>query len=406
MTTESITGSSDKSYVTLKKAKETTRVLKELLKRSQDKSGGGKKKPMPLIESNSEKIMLDVDFKKIPMNQSTFINYFGPVPHPWKMACDTLDMCLIVKDLDPRNGLKDRELDLKMTKDHYRDILFKAGFDGDFLSSRLYIMTMRELLTEYQLPEAKSKLAAAYDIFLADKKLMVNKFSPLKSFLGSNFWKKFKKVPQLVDMSLTGDELKSNILSALSSTCLYISGRGSTESLVIGTSNQSSAHLGSNLYFILKEIHTLFGQNVASLKITCQNVPPIVFFMDLGSSNEVADVEIAPQTKNISSMRPVIDDYPLLDSVNLIVKPGSGDFKIVPKRVMDEGDDDDNQQEDGVKKKKKKVDAYLTQLQSDWIRKTRHPVRKTRMSGKKTPKRVKVSRFHEVLFTEQQTDES
>ena len=155
-------------------------------------------------------------------------------PYSFKFETDTIDVCLIVKDPDPRKPLKDRELDLENTREIYREALIEAGFNDDFINNRLAILPMRELLTEYREYEAKSKLSKAYDVFLVDKKLMANKFSGLKKFLGTHFWKTHKKIPFPVDLSLRGQELENALTVTLASTALYVTGQGSTCSVTIG----------------------------------------------------------------------------------------------------------------------------------------------------------------------------
>lgn len=302
--TEKVSGFSEKSFITLAKAKETIATFKKYFKKvneatNQCESEKKKKIKLDLDEDQSDaRIILEVSFKKIPLNRTTYINVIGPLPYPWKGDSESVTVCLLVKDLEPKKNLPDRELDLNKTRDFYLEKLTNCGLDDEFINNRLVIMPMRQLMTEFKEHEAKNKLALAYDVFLADKKLMRSKFSTLKNFLGSAFWMRSKKVPAIVDLSLEGSELKDSLNSALDCTSFYVSGRGSSESVVIGLNGQSSEALAYNLIFVLQKIKTIYSKNVSALalKLSSDNSFSLPFFLDLASPNEVTEDEIAPRT--------------------------------------------------------------------------------------------------------------
>lgn len=299
-----VVGYSDASYITLAKAKKATSVFKEYFEKKNaaaDEVGEKKKKKikLDLEEDHSDaKVILEVIFKRIPLNKTTFINRFGPLPYPWKGTSDSVTVCLLVKDLEPKKDLPDRELDLENTREHYREKLLNSGLDPEFIQNRLVIMPMRQLMTEFKEHEAKNKLAMAYDVFLADRKLMRSKFSTLKNFLGSAFWVKNKKVPSIVDVSSDESKVKESFESALDSTCLFISGRGSSESVIIGLHGQSSASLAYNLIFVLQKIKSIYNENVSSLslKLSSDNSFSLPLFYDLASPNQLSTDKIAPRT--------------------------------------------------------------------------------------------------------------
>lgn len=324
-------GFSEKSFITLQKGKETVTVFKEYHRRLIKATGGSPskktpskttttdpptkkiKKELPLGEEDEEEaipfnyVLLDISFKKIPLNKTTYINWIGPLPHPWKFETPSLDICLIVKDPDPKNAKPDRDLDLEETRTFYRDKLEEAGFDEDFLNHRLLILPMRELLTNYMEPEAKGKLVSAYDIFLADKRLMKSKYSGLKTFLGNKFWIKEKKVPNVVDLKKEGGELREEIIRALDQTDLYISGRGQEESVCIGVSSQPDAQLAYNLVHILTQVKETFKNNVQCLKLRMNRASagslPFPIFVDMASPNEISEEDIAPRTNPLKGLK-------------------------------------------------------------------------------------------------------
>lgn len=318
-------GHSEDSYITTTKAEELVVVLRQLVQKMAQKQSeepaAKKAKPLPLSEEADEKslvsesVNLEIQLKKIPLNKTTFINVIGPLPHPWKYESADIDVCLIVKDLNPRKSLPDRDLDLETTRTHYRSMLEDAGFSQDFLTHRLVIMPMRELLTEFKEREAKGKLAAAYNVFLADKRLMANKFSGLQTFLGKQFWSVQKRVPIPIDLSQDGTSLKEEVIRALASTSLYVTGRGSSETIEIGLMSQTEEELAANLIFALKRVAQVFGSNVSCLRLGacstggCSSPSDsqsylIPFFIDMKSGNELTDEQICTRTSALNGLNP------------------------------------------------------------------------------------------------------
>lgn len=323
-----LVGYSKESYITIPKAKELVTVLRQLVwnqvQKGKDVEPVKKKakRRLPLgeddagagIDSLTGTVKLEIQLKKIPLNKTTFINVIGPLPHPWKYESPDVDVCLIVKDLNPRKSLPDRELDLETTRAHYLSLLEDAGFPSDFLSHRLMILTMRELLTEFQEREAKSKLSGAYQVFLADRRLMANKFSGLKTFLGKHFWFTRKRVPLPVDLKTETSSLRQELVKALDSTTLYVSGRGSAETIEIGLLSQSDAELAYNLMFVLKRVMQIFGSNVSCLRLGVSSIGSmspsesqshlIPFFVDMSSANLVSNEEICLRTRALNGIDP------------------------------------------------------------------------------------------------------
>jgi hypothetical protein len=364
---------SEDSYVSLVKAKEVASVLKQYLKvagqqkeaandENQAKNKKGNKldtkpkKPLPLGGDGgnsisevlpTDKVLLQVDFKKIPLNKTVYVNNLGPLPYPWIAESDAVDICLIVRDLDTKKSGPDRELDLHTTREHYRNLLTGegSGLTREFIDKRIYILTMRELLTEYKEPEAKNKLAAAYDVFLADKMLMNNKFKELNSFIGAKFWTYQKKVPTPVDLKKTGDALGVEIMTALEKTPLYVTGRGSSETVQIGIHSQTASQIGYNLEFVLKQLRRLFDLNVGSLRIKTTRSISIPFYADLGSKNNIDPGATGPQTKALGNLAKFdTEDFTLLNRAKVGVN-ALGDLRVVAKSdneiTFEDKDEDD-----------------------------------------------------------------
>ncbi|UXI20598.1 hypothetical protein NH340_JMT06541 [Sarcoptes scabiei] len=295
-----------KTYVTESKLNEAVEILKKVAKNQAVSNESISKKP--LFEDDLDFVFLQLDFKKIPLNYSTFI-HFANLPFHWRHE-QNFETCLIVKDYE-KEPLSDREADLQRTRQHYRDM-----FDDESNEMISEILPMRQLTTEFKLPALKRKLSSEYNVFLCDKKLISNKHSFLSRFLGKAFWVDNKKVPFLID--LKKDNFKEYLNEKLDQTTIYVSGKGSTISICVGSLRQDTTKLVKNLVAVLIRIQNLFGSNVRELKIKTEKSMAILFFMDLGSANEI---------QLIKSFRPkefVEDEFDFLTNSNIkIYKDGS-----------------------------------------------------------------------------------
>ncbi|RWS17925.1 Ribosomal protein L1p/L10e-like protein [Dinothrombium tinctorium] len=306
-------------------------------------------------------------------NWSTFTHVIGPIPHPFATETD-IDVCLIVRDLEPKNFLPDREFDLNQTREYYTQKLRAAGFSDDFITQRIYILPMRELFTEFREYEAKRKLCDAYDLFLADRSLMNNKFKALNLFLGSKFFVERKKMPIPVQIrKLEGEELKQEISDAFSKIQICMTGRGNACTVQIGKLGQSVDELSANLSFVLKEVKHLFKNNVGMLRLKTAKSFAIPIFADLGSKSDVDLKSILPRNKLMREGTE--DEFPLFNHSNVIVYP-SGDvrFKKTESENANEEDVDDEK---------------LSKLEDKWVRITNKRKRKQKWLTKPLGKRMK-----------------
>lgn len=307
-------------FVSIKKSTAAVKALKTYLEALSKPEDDGKKakKKLPLgddVADGLQPVYLQVDFKKIPTNATTFVNRFGPLPCPWIVDHSDAEICFFVRDPEPKKPLTDRELDLQNTRDHYMNILRETGLSDDFLTNRLTIMPMRELLTEYKSHDAKRRLVNGFDVFLADKTLMNNKFKELNQFLGVKVWQQ-KKVPVPIDLKKRGTELGAEIISTLEKTDFHVSGRGSSQSVVIGLLKQGAIDLGKNLNYILVELKKLYNRNVATLRIKTETSMAIPFYCDLESANELDPNELAPKSATLQESNP---DVEVIDLFSLCV---------------------------------------------------------------------------------------
>ncbi|CAG2116536.1 unnamed protein product, partial [Medioppia subpectinata] len=145
-TTDESSAAKESPFVSYEKLVETIDVLKKwtLL---DDKQKTDKKE---LFKDTADCVVsLQVNYKKTPLNKSTYI-FAISLPNHWRHESSDFETCLIVKDVN-KTPLSDRDLDLTETKNHYRELLSKDN--SDQLVSE--ILPMRELRNEYKIFESK-----------------------------------------------------------------------------------------------------------------------------------------------------------------------------------------------------------------------------------------------------------
>jgi len=304
----------------------------------------------------NDKMLLAITMKKTPTNRSTFINLIGPLPYSYHDLTDST-ICLIVKNINRKEKNEDRELELRLTREYYKDKLLEAGFDSDFVNQRVYILPMKELLTEYNVPELRSKLVSQYDVFLAESSLINNKFKTLPTFLGSKFWMIKKKFPLPVCFYKTS-KIKREIMNALAKTSFYITGHGPDVTIQFGVFKQSVEHLTDNLMFVLQELYRLMKTNVQILKVKSLRSIAIPFYADLRPVKLKEFDDNLPKSKPLS--KPVVDDFPLhLDSKAVVYPDGSVKIVKIKKRKTSDGNYIEDNNEEWYLKSSPKVTRKL-----------------------------------------------
>ncbi|CAG2162912.1 unnamed protein product, partial [Oppiella nova] len=216
----------DSPYVSYDQLIQCVDALKKWTQLGDNERKSGDKKPL-FADIEDSVVRLQINHKKTLLNKSTYI-YGISLPNHWRheLSAD-YETCLIVKDLQ-KTPLSDRDLDLTETKNHYREVLSKAGADQLVTE----VLPMRELRNEYKLYEAKERLSKAYHVFLCESQLLRNKFDYLPTFLGKSFWITNRKVPLPVDTA--SPSLKQDLESRLNQTQLYLSGNGDSSAVTIG----------------------------------------------------------------------------------------------------------------------------------------------------------------------------
>jgi hypothetical protein len=242
-----------------------------------------------------DKVFLEIAFKKVPLNREPFVDVIGPLPSPTNSWAD-LSVCFFVRDINQsKKRNKDRELDLNQTRDHYRQLLTDSGLPASLLRN-LCVMPVREVITEYTNFQARNKLAATYDVFLVDATLYNNKFKFLRSFLGSAFTDRSKKCPIPV-MLRDPEKIKKNVLTAVRSTNMYISGFGQTCTVLIGRRSFDQLTLAKNLKQVISRVQRKYDSLVGTLKLCDESMQGITFFADLRTVNNESFAEKFPLRK-------------------------------------------------------------------------------------------------------------
>jgi ribosome biogenesis protein UTP30 len=133
------------------------------------------------------------------------------LPNSLNPADKELNICLIVKDIDPKN----RDYDNTVRK--YKEIINAAGLSNIITQ----VMPIKQLKLEFRHFEAKRKLCTSFDMFLSDKCLHEILFNGSK--LGKEF-KKRKRMP--IEIDLEEDNLKESVDNVLHATFITLTGKG------------------------------------------------------------------------------------------------------------------------------------------------------------------------------------
>ncbi|KAM3180953.1 hypothetical protein ACTXT7_015294 [Hymenolepis weldensis] len=151
-----------------------------------------------------------------------------------------VDVCLIVKDLkktdyDASNNLWKRK--------------WKADSVNTPTSVAVTFLPISELKLCYQSFESRRKLAATFDVFLADRRIVHH----LPTNLGKAFYGKARdRIP--IPVTICGKNLVKAVEEALYSCLVTISGKGTTESVVIGSTGLSNKEIKENTLSVINDV--------------------------------------------------------------------------------------------------------------------------------------------------------
>uniref|UniRef100_A0A0X3PMI8 Ribosomal L1 domain-containing protein 1 n=1 Tax=Schistocephalus solidus TaxID=70667 RepID=A0A0X3PMI8_SCHSO len=187
--------------------------------------------------------------KKSLLSSNVVLSFVGKIPLPKKTIKFYMphrplgiSVCVIVKDI--------RKTDFEASGSIWKSMWQKnLSKHGTVSLPPVTFLPISELKLAYQSFEARRKLAATFDVFLADKRVIHHLPTNLgKAFYGRNT----NKVP--VPVSLAGKDLVTAVQSVLTSGLALIKGNGSTESFVVGDTDMPAEHLKENILSVANDI--------------------------------------------------------------------------------------------------------------------------------------------------------
>ncbi|XP_055949953.1 ribosomal L1 domain-containing protein 1-like [Argiope bruennichi] len=301
-----------------KKVKEAVKALKLLNKRFVEED----LKKQPLLEDTAESpIYLQVMLKKIPPPQ---LMRMIRVPLSHSLITETSEVCLITGDLEKRN----HKAEIEPTILHYKDLLRKHG-----ITKVAEVIPLRQLRTEYKTYESKRQLAAAYDVFLADKKIA----GVLPKTLGKSFFKD-RKFPIQID--LKRPNLKDQIDKALCQTEFSLTCRGNSYALEVARLSMEDDAIMENVKTSIDVLtNKLPGKekNILSLYIKTAKSKAIPIFVSLEISD---DILIKKPRKNEKFK---LDELSTIDDAEVKV---FRDGRVVLRKMKKESSNNENAIED------------------------------------------------------------
>lgn len=199
--------------------------------------------------------------KKLLFNPNVVLSFVGKLPLP-KITIHAklphrpsgVDVCLIVKDL--------KKADYDASNDQWKR---KWRSDSSKSPNKLAVtfLPISELKLCYQSFESRRKLAATFDVFLADKRIVHH----LPTNLGKAFYGKSRdKIP--IPVNIEDKNLVTVVEKALSTCLINISGKGTTESVVIGNTGLSKDELRENAFSVVS-VSVRFLNSFSSTGVHC-----------------------------------------------------------------------------------------------------------------------------------------
>nr|CDS28191.1 sterol regulatory element binding protein [Hymenolepis microstoma] len=237
-----------------------------------------------------------------------------------------VDVCLIVKDL--------KKADYNASNDLWKR-KWKADSVNTSTSLTVTFLPISELKLCYQSFESKRKLASTFDIFLADRRIVHH----LPTNLGKAFYGKSRdKIP--IPVTIDGNLVKA-VEEALNSCLVTISGKGTTESVVIGNTSLPIEDIRENTLSVvggLKTIRSIY------LRGNGPSVPIYYDNTDANTEESKANLKvIKSQTSSTSNLQSPITEtileaakfLPISDSElkSILRETGRSKVKRIIKRT-------------------------------------------------------------------------
>ncbi|CAG9462145.1 unnamed protein product [Pedinophyceae sp. YPF-701] len=184
-------GKKTKPEIDLAQVRKAVVALKKYAGKLQDEGS-------ELLPDGDDFMSLQIALQKMPVTPRKDKPVRLPVPHPL-YEVGGCEVCLIVKDHKGEGHALAKELHAQM--------------QGTGITK---IIGLSKLRTKYESFEAKRKLCASYEVFLADERVLPS----LPKLLGKTF---FRKKRQPVPVDLRGANWGAQVRKALGATYLYLS---------------------------------------------------------------------------------------------------------------------------------------------------------------------------------------
>lgn len=267
-----------------------------------------------------EVVNIQVCLKRVPPKEKSI-----KLQLPHGLAHEGREICLFVKDLD---GGADREYQPSVS--HFQDLLQKSGIDKP-----ADIIPLKQLKLEYKPYEAKRNLSNAFDIYLADARIM----RLLPSYLGKHFYGK-KKSPVQVDFE--AKDLKEEFQAAVNNSRCVISSKGDSSLGIVANLGMTPAEVTANICAAANQVAAAVPggpTNVKTLAIKTPCSPSIPLYQAAGGPQ---DVKIAKKDQ-----KEVVEAEEISTLLGAKVKVfPNGDIKVIK-----DGETDD----DGPKRKRRRM---------------------------------------------------
>ncbi|CAL1286935.1 unnamed protein product [Larinioides sclopetarius] len=196
------------------------------------------------------------------------------VPLPHSLVPEISEVCLITGDLDKRN----HKAEIEPTVLHYKDLLKKHS-----VTKVSQVIPLRQLRTEYKTFESKRQLAAAYDVFLVDKKLA----GVMAKILGKPFLQS-RKFPIQIDMRRPN--LKDQIDKALCEAELSLTCRGNSYALKVARLSMEDEDIIENIRTCIEVLENKLPgkkENILSLYLKTAKSKAIPIYVSLDILDDI-----------------------------------------------------------------------------------------------------------------------
>lgn len=236
----------------------------------------------------TKKISMQVVLHKI-QNIKNEKQVLCKLPNPI-LDLNTLDACLIVKDVNKRSR------DFDQTTRSYEKFLS----DNDLDKVIKHVLPVKQIKLEFRPFEAKRKLCSSYDLFISDEKLHSILFHGSK--LGKEFRKK-KKMPIPVD--LDKPNAAETIKNIFQSTVIHLNGKGPLIDIPAFLNTHTVEQAVKNIECIrakLTEVLAGGDANIKTIYLKLKNSISIPIYISDKNPNEVKmPNNVTPEIKKKSA---------------------------------------------------------------------------------------------------------